>query len=118
MTNVEKENRMKVEHYSKTEAEEIENVPGVTVRWVVGDKDGAPNFAMRVFEVQPGYATPYHQHAWEHEVFVLAGEGAVRQETGESPIGHGSVVFVPGMEMHQFANRGDSVLRFICVVPV
>lgn len=109
---------MKVEHYSKTVAELVENVPGVTVRWVIGEKDGAPNFAMRVFEVEPGYATPYHQHEWEHEVFVLAGEGVARRQDGESPISNGSVVFVPGMEMHQFASRGDSVLRFICVVPV
>lgn len=109
---------MKVEHYSETPAEAVENVPGVTVRWVVGEKDGAPNFAMRVFEVEPGFASPYHQHEWEHEVFVLAGEGVVRKAEVESPIGHGSVVFVPGMEMHQFANRGESVLRFICVVPV
>ena len=109
---------MKVEHYSETVAELVENVPGVTVRWVIGEKDGAPNFAMRVFEVEPGHATPYHQHEWEHEVFVLAGEGIARRQDGESPISNGSVVFVPGMEMHQFANRGDSVLRFICVVPV
>lgn len=109
---------MKVEHYTETKAEAAENVAGVTVRWVVGEQDGAPNFAMRVFDVEPGFSTPYHQHEWEHEVFVLAGEGAVRQADGESPIGYGSVVFVPGMEMHQFTNRGDSVLRFICVVPV
>ena len=109
---------MKVEHYSKTAAELVENVPGVTIRWVIGEQDGAPNFAMRVFEVEPGHASPYHQHEWEHEVFVLAGQGVVRRQDGESPISNGSVVFVPSMEMHQFANRGDSVLRFICVVPV
>jgi quercetin dioxygenase-like cupin family protein len=89
---------MKVEHYTDTPAEPAESAPGVTVRWVIGKKDGAPNFAMRVF--------------------VLAGEGAVRREDGESPVGQGTVVFVPGMEMHQFINRGSSVLRFICVVPI
>ncbi len=109
---------MKVEHYSETAAELVENVPGVTIRWVIGEKDGAPNFAMRVFEVEPYYTSPYHQHEWEHEVFVLAGEGVVRRQDSESPISNGSVVFVPGMEMHQFANRGNSVLRFICVVPI
>jgi quercetin dioxygenase-like cupin family protein len=109
---------VKVEHYTDTPAEPADNVPGVTVRWVVGEKDGAPNFAMRVFDVEPGSSSPYHQHEWEHEVFVLAGDGAVRREDGESPISHGSVVFVPGMEMHQFINRGNSVLRFICVVPI
>jgi quercetin dioxygenase-like cupin family protein len=109
---------MKVEHYTDTPAEPAESAPGVTVRWVIGKKDGAPNFAMRVFDVEPGSSSPYHQHEWEHEVFVLAGEGAVRREDGESPVGQGTVVFVPGMEMHQFINRGSSVLRFICVVPI
>jgi len=108
---------MKVEHYTKTPAEVVENVPGVTVRWVISKTDAAPNFAMRVFEVEPGHATPYHNHEWEHEIFVLAGNGAARQKEGESPMTKGIIVFVPGMEMHQFINQGDSVLRFICLVP-
>jgi quercetin dioxygenase-like cupin family protein len=109
---------IKIEHYTDTQAEAVEGIPGVTIRWVIGKQDGAPNFAMRVFEVQPGYGSPYHQHAWEHEVFILAGEGAVRREDGEVPVSAGSVVFVPGSEMHQFLNRGQDVLRFICVVPL
>ncbi len=108
---------MKVEHYTNTPAAEVENVPGVTVRWVISKQDGAPNFAMRVFEVELGRASPYHQHEWEHEIFVLAGKGVVRREQGETPIEPGTVIFVPGMEMHQFANRGTSLLRFICLVP-
>jgi quercetin dioxygenase-like cupin family protein len=109
---------IKIEHYTATQAEAVENVPGVTVRWVIGQRDGAPNFAMRVFEVQPDHSTPYHQHASEHEVFVLDGTGVVRLQDGESPISAGSVVFVPGMELHQFVNRGHDLLRFICVVPI
>lgn len=109
---------MKVEHFSQTPAEAVKDVPGVTVRWVVSQEDGAPTFAMRVFEVEPGHATPFHKHEWEHEVFVLSGQGIVRHEDGESPLEHGTIVFVPGMEMHQFINQGDSVLRFICIVPV
>jgi quercetin dioxygenase-like cupin family protein len=108
---------MNVKHYTQTPTETVENVPGVTIRWVVSKKNAAPNFAMRVIEVEPGYATPYHNHEWEHEIFVLAGQGAARREDGESPLQEGTVVFVPGMEMHQFVNRGDSLLRFICMVP-
>lgn len=109
---------IKIQHYSATPAEAVENVPGVTVRWVIGEQDGAPHFAMRVFEVQPDHSTPYHQHASEHEVFVLDGTGVVRLQDGESPISAGSVVFVPGMEWHQFVNRGHELMRFICVVPI
>jgi quercetin dioxygenase-like cupin family protein len=91
--------------------------PGVTMRVAIGPKQGAPFFNMRIFEVQPGHATPHHSHWWEHEVLVLAGQGIVTTEQGEVPIHHGSTVFVPGGELHQFRNAGDEVLRFACLVP-
>jgi quercetin dioxygenase-like cupin family protein len=90
---------------------------GVTMRVVIGPEEGAPFFNMRVFEVQPGCASPHHSHWWEHEVFVLSGKGVVKTDQGELPVGHGSTVLVPGGEMHQFQNTGEDVLRFICVVP-
>ena len=90
---------------------------GVTMRVVIGPDEGAPLFNMRVFEVQPGHASPHHQHWWEHEVFVLSGQGIVKTDQGEIPISHGSTVFVPRSEMHQFHNTGDDVLRFICLIP-
>jgi quercetin dioxygenase-like cupin family protein len=100
--------------------QEVEAQPaaeGVTMRVAIGPDDGAPFFNLRVFEVQPGQATPHHSHWWEHEVFVLNGQGVVKTEQGEMAVGHGSTVFVPGGEMHQFKNTGEDVLRFICVVP-
>ena len=92
-------------------------VEGVTMRVVIGPDEGAPYFNMRVFEVQPGYASPHPSPWWEHEVFVLSGQGVVKRDDGEIPVSHGSTVFVPGGEMHQFQNTGDDVLRFICLVP-
>jgi len=97
--------------------EEGKVVQGVTVRVVIGPKEGAPTFNMRVFEVEPGFATPYHSHHWEHEVFVLLGQGVVKTDEGEQPIRAGSTVFVPGGEVHQFENTGESTLRFICLIP-
>lgn len=90
---------------------------GVTMRLVIGPQEGAPRFNMRVFEVQPGLSTPYHQHWWEHEVFVLDGQGALHTAAGDEPLSTGSVVFVPGDEWHQFRNTGQELLRFICLVP-
>ena len=90
---------------------------GVTMRVVIGPEEGAPIFNMRVFEVQPGHSTPHHSHWWEHEVFVLSGEGVVKTDQGELPLSHASTVFVPGGELHQFRNTGDDILRFICLVP-
>jgi quercetin dioxygenase-like cupin family protein len=90
---------------------------GVTMRVAIGPDEGAPFFNMRVFEVQPGHVSPHHSHWWEHEVFVLSGQGVVKTEGGDVPISHGSTIFVPGGEMHQFCNTGDDILRFLCLVP-
>ena len=68
---------MKVMNTNNVESQKVdmEGAAGCTVRWLVGEKDGAPTFAMRQFEVEPGGYTPRHHHPYEHEVFVLEGEG-------------------------------------------
>ncbi len=108
---------MIVKHYREVEPRASSDAEGVALRWVVAKEDGAPRFAMRVIEVQPGKATPHHRHWWEHEVYVLSGEGVVNGQEGKQPLKEGSVVFVPGNETHQFVNTGQDVLRFICMVP-
>ncbi len=109
---------MIVKNCRQVRPEPAAEAPGVTVRWVISERDGAPNFAMRVFEVEPGAASPFHTHAWEHEAFILAGKGHVRAEDGETPFQEGDAIFVAPEEKHQFVNDGDTVLRFICVVPL
>lgn len=109
---------MIVKDYRQVTPEPAEEAPGVTVRWVIGERDGAPNFAMRVFEVEPGAASPFHTHPWEHEAFILAGNGHLRGEDSETPFREGDAVFVAPKEKHQFVNDGDTILRFICVVPL
>lgn len=103
--------------YTSVPAQPAEGLPGVTLRWVLGQNVGAPNFAMRVIELQPGAATEHHSHPWEHEVFVLAGEGLVEGANGEAALQVGTCVYMPANELHQFRNTGAGVLRFICVIP-
>ncbi|MDI6892466.1 MAG: cupin domain-containing protein [Actinomycetota bacterium] len=111
---------MKICNYREVKSEPVEGTPGVTVRWVIGEGDGAPNFAMRVFEVEAGCATPYHAHDWEHEIFILEGKGAAVGKDGEIPLSVGDVIFVPANEEHQIANTPPSAgcLQFICLVPI
>lgn len=96
----------------------IKEVPGVLKRVVIDAHDGAPNFCMRVFEVEAGSSTPAHSHPWEHEVFVLSGRGVVVGEKGKNEIKKDSVVFVAPDEHHCFVNNGNETLRFICVIPL
>jgi quercetin dioxygenase-like cupin family protein len=92
---------------------------GVTIRVLMGDDIGAPTFAMRHFELAPGGSTPYHTHAWEHEVFVLSGKGKVRRKGGgETDLEAGSFVFVAPAEEHNFVNVGNSPFTFLCVIPI
>ena len=107
---------MKISKYGDTKPNE--EVPGVFKRDVITAKDGAPNFCMRVFEVEPGSSTPSHSHQWEHEVFILSGQGVVVGKQGETPISKDGVVFVAPNELHCFVNTGSQVLRFICLIPL
>jgi quercetin dioxygenase-like cupin family protein len=94
-----------------------EGAAGVKIRWVIAEEDGAPTFAMREFELAPGGHTPLHVHGWEHEVYVLAGEGVAVGEEGERPLAPGAAVFIPPGERHNVRNPGAGPLRFLCLVP-
>ncbi len=109
---------MKIKHWTDVPAQKAAGVEGVTLRWVLDDKDGAPHFALRIIEVQPGCSTPHHTHWWEHEVFVLTGEGVAVEKDKETPIAHGTTLLVEGDEIHCFRNTGAEVLRFICLIPL
>lgn len=109
---------MKVIDYHQVPLEEVtEEAKGVKVRWLISNKDNAKNFAMRLFEVEPGGFTPSHTHDWEHEVFVLEGEGEVNIEGKVYPIKKDSVVFIEPAQKHTFKNTGGSMLKFLCLIP-
>ena len=94
-----------------------EGAKAVEIRWLISKEDGAENFAMRMFELQPGGYTPLHIHPHEHEVFVIEGQGVFVYEGREYPFGREHVIFVPPNKEHRFKNTGNSVLRLICVIP-
>ncbi|RLB76397.1 MAG: hypothetical protein DRH15_12695 [Deltaproteobacteria bacterium] len=90
---------------------------GVAARLLISRADGAPNFSMRMFELEPGGYTPRHSHPYEHLVFVLEGEGEVLLGGAFRPLAPGDAVFVPPDGEHQFRNTGGGTLRFLCLVP-
>jgi quercetin dioxygenase-like cupin family protein len=110
---------MKVQHFQSVPAKPVTmpGASGCTVRWLLGPADGTPNFAMRQFEVAPGGYTPRHSHPYEHEVFVLEGEGVVYEGDKAHPLKAGDVVLVRPDEVHQFCNTGGGPLKFLCLIP-
>ncbi len=109
---------MQVKKSMAIPAEEVEDVPGVTIRKLWAGSDGAPSFALRLFEVQPNASTPYHAHPYEHEVYVLTGRAKLRGETEEHSLRAGDTALVLPNDRHQFVNVGLDVLRFLCAIPL
>lgn len=110
---------MKIIHFNDVPVEDVlvEGADKTKIRWLISKQDNAPNFAMRMFEIEPAGHTPFHSHEWEHEVFVLQGTGMLVTEEGEKPFQQWDVIFVEPHLKHQFKNTDDMLLRFLCVVP-
>jgi len=116
---VKKVKLMKIEKSSNVTKSpvEMDGAKDVEIRWLVSKDDGADNFAMRMFELQPGGHTPLHTHPQEHEIFALEGQGTFVFEGQEYPFEAEHVIFVPPNKEHQFKNRGRSVMRMLCIIP-
>lgn len=110
----------KVAHYSAMPAKIFgPDAPGTSIRVLVSDlQDGAPVYNMRMIEVEAGGSTPLHAHPYEHENYVLEGRGQVLINEQLYPIEPGVVILVPPSAIHQYRNTGDTLLRFLCSVPV
>jgi quercetin dioxygenase-like cupin family protein len=110
---------MKIIPYTKVGATRFDNeqAKGVDGRVLIGKEDGANNFCMRIFEIEPGGHTPLHTHNWEHEMFIHQGAGEIYCRGEWNPVQSGHVAFVPGSEEHQIRNSGKELLKVICLVP-
>ena len=84
----------------------------------LGKEDGAPVYSYRVFTVESGGHTPYHQHPYEHMNYIIEGNGALVNEAGEeTPLKAGDFALVNPDEKHQYRNKGDVPFKMICGVP-
>lgn len=111
---------IKKTHFKKVELEKI-TIPGAenaSIRWLIAEKDGAENFALRMFELEKDGHTPLHTHSWEHEVYALEGEGAIRTDEEDFDLKPGDIAFVPPNEEHQFVNKGEGLFKFLCIIPI
>lgn len=107
---------MKIGDISKMQPLEIDGGK-ILKRVLIGPRDGAPNFVMRLFTLKPGASTPYHTHPWEHEIFVVEGEIEVVQKDGRIKVSQGAFIYVEPNEEHQFRNTSEKEASFICVIP-
>ncbi len=110
---------MIVKNVEDVELEDVhmDGVEGAQIQWLASKKDGAPNFAMRRFKVAPGGRIDLHDHGWEHEIYILSGNGEAFTRDEKKSIGPGDVLFIPGDEAHGYSNTGKEELVFICMIP-
>jgi quercetin dioxygenase-like cupin family protein len=110
---------MKVNHHTDVELKpvEMEGAANTKVRQLLGANVEAANFAMRMFEIDPGGHTPRHQHDYEHEIYVLEGTGVVVDGDTEHELKSGDVVYVHPNDIHQFRNNGDQPMKMLCLIP-
>ena len=106
---------MNIKNYRKVKA--VQQDTGITLRWLISELEDAPNVAMKLYELAPATIGPVHTHAWEDEVFVLRGNGAVVGPEGEVAIGEGDVIYIPPRERHQFVNKGERELCLLMAIP-
>ncbi len=112
------ENSMKVMPVSEVQQETVGGeAVAAKIQWLISDKDGAPNFYMRLFELGENGATPHHEHAWEHEVYILEGKGKLVAEDTVYDLGPNMFAFVKGGEVHHFENTGNTPFKFLCLIP-
>jgi len=101
--------------------DDIPSVPygeGAQKRVVFGQKEGAPTFAMRIFDIPPGGGSSNHAHDFEHEILILKGTGVLKAPRGDVLFGRGSALLISPNEQHQLLNTGTENLQFICLVPL
>jgi uncharacterized cupin superfamily protein len=71
------------------------------------------------YELPPGERSwPYHYHtANEEAIYVLAGDGALRTESGLEPLTAGDYVTLPADESggHRVVNDGAEPLRYLAI---
>ena len=83
---------------------------------LIGEKDGALNFAMRRFSMGEGGGMPRHTNTVEHVQYVLKGRAHVGIEEKMYEVEADHVLYIPAGAPH-FYQVIEAPFEFICVVP-
>ena len=99
------------------EYEDVGAAEGMRKGVLVGEDHGAPNFAVRRFELDPGAEVPEHTNEVEHEQYVISGEYTVGIGDEEHVVGEGDSLLIPAGVVHWYRNESDEPGAFLCAVP-
>lgn len=106
-----------VKRASDVTYEAVGAAEGMSKGVLLDASDGAPNFAVRRFVLEPGASVPKHANEVEHEQYVLSGAYTVGIEGREYEVEAGDSLLVPAGSVHWYRNDGDEGGAFLCAVP-
>jgi mannose-6-phosphate isomerase-like protein (cupin superfamily) len=86
------------------------SLPGIEHLTVAGRAQSLAGLSVWSQTMQPGSATPPHQHDCEEVVLVLEGSGEVRWEGGPTAFGPDSTLVIPPRVAHEIVNTGSAPL--------
>jgi quercetin dioxygenase-like cupin family protein len=88
-----------------------------TKQVLIGRNEGANNFEVRYFTIPPRGFSSLDEHQHDHGVLIMHGRARVMLGDQFEEVGPGDVVYIPGMERHQFENLTDDPFTFLCIIP-
>jgi quercetin dioxygenase-like cupin family protein len=96
----------------------VEGADGLHRADLISEADGAPNFELRKYVVEPGVEVGKHRNAIEHEQYVLAGEYTLGIGDEEYRVSTGYSAFIPAGTVHWYRNDTEAPATYLCVVPI
>ncbi|MUV58599.1 cupin domain-containing protein [Halogeometricum sp. CBA1124] len=106
-----------VKRAESIEYESVGAAEGMSKGVLVDASDGAPNFAIRRFVLEPGASVPKHTNEVEHEQYVLSGQYTVGIEGEEYEVAAGDSLLIPAGAVHWYRNDSEVEGTFLCAVP-
>ena len=105
-----------VKHAAEIPSQSVDAGVATEVQVLLGEADGAPNFAMRRFCMGAGGGMPRHTNVVEHEQYVLGGRARIGIGDRVYEVGPHDVVLIPGSVPHWYEVT-EAPFEFLCLVP-
>ena len=88
-----------------------------SIKVLVSENEGWESHVMRVIDVAVDGFTPKHSHDWPHINYIIEGKGELMIDGKINLVSDGAYAYVPSNTIHQFRNIGNTIFKFICIVP-
>jgi len=107
--------------------DKLKDVKGISIRWLSKtgkDKDGQPEYGLRLFTAQPGGEIPIHNHFYVQTMYIMSGQFECWRfdpDTDEMvekvTCNPGVSIYIPSMEPHGMKNLSKTEPgTFLCCI--